>query len=160
MKPSIKDKILSRQESVIVDELHVVKSVGSYDVCTVNFVNDLTTEPQTLFYDSMSDRYFYSTFSKVLTAEYHANRMYCMFGTLYLDEFYGYLGIPSYDLGSNKYKVWDIELSNGLQWIEFNHEPIIHRNIHGYSISVGAMCEPMEIDATECDSLCYDSFSK
>ena len=160
MKPSMKDKILSRQESVVVDELHVINSVGSFDVCTINFVNDLTTEPQTLFYDSFSDRYFYSTFSKVLTAEYNANRMYTMFGTLYLDEFYGFLGLPIADTGSGKYRVWDIELSNGIQWIEFKHEPIIHRNIKGYSISVGAMSEPMEIDARNCDELSFNPFSK
>lgn len=70
-----------------------------------------------LFYDEYSKRYFVSTVSKVLQAEYHLNRNFALGGSISLNEFYNFLGISEIDGGDCI--GWDCEW--GYYWIDFNH---------------------------------------
>lgn len=79
---------------------------------------DDVNEEQRLFYDSISQRYFQSTISKVLQAEYHLNRnMVLGFGFVSINDFYDFLGIDQVPEGDTL--GWYI--SDGLMWIDFNH---------------------------------------
>lgn len=74
-------------------------------------------EEEVLFYDEFSDRYFTSTVSKVLQAEYHLNRNYVLRGYVSLNEFYDFLGISHFDGGDDIGWVCDGEIN----WIDFDH---------------------------------------
>lgn len=75
-------------------------------------------EEQRLFYDSISQRYFQSTISKVLQAEYHLNRnMVLGFGFVSINDFYDFLGIDQIPEGDTL--GWFI--CDGFMWIDFNH---------------------------------------
>lgn len=74
-------------------------------------------EEERLFYDSFSERYFQSTFSKVLQAEYHLNRNFTLGCEVCLNDFYDFLGIASTDEG--RALGWCAD--SGIQWIDFNH---------------------------------------
>lgn len=78
-----------------------------------------TNEEETLFYDDFSQRYFTSTISKVLQAEYHLNRNYVLGGGVYVNDFYDFLGISHVDEGDAEvgWSCYDGEI----QWIDFNH---------------------------------------
>jgi hypothetical protein len=81
-----------------------------------------TTPGKHLFYDEFSKRYFESTISDVLRAEYHINRDLSMRDYATVNEFYEYLGldpIPSGDAlgwstGMNFDYYWQ-------SWIDFGH---------------------------------------
>ena len=71
-----------------------------------------------LFYDVFSGRYFESTIFKVLQAEYHLNRNFCLSGHLPANEFYNFLGIEPLENGDKIGWSWE----DGLYWIDFNHD--------------------------------------
>lgn len=77
-------------------------------------------EETLLFYDSYSERYFNSTISHVLQAEYHLNRNFCLGGDVSVNMFYEFLGLDPI-IGGDKF-VWDI--SGGIGWIDFNHRTV------------------------------------
>ncbi len=83
--------------------------------CCLDF--DDSDEEERLFYDSFSERYFQSTFSKVLQAEYHLNRNFALGGGVCLNDFYDFLGIASTDEG----EVLGWSVYTGINWIDFNH---------------------------------------
>lgn len=75
-------------------------------------------EEEMLFYDVFSERYFTSTMSKVLQAEYHLNRNYVIGGGVEINQFYDFLGISRVDGGDDVgWSCFDGEI----QWIDFNH---------------------------------------
>ncbi len=75
-------------------------------------------EEEMLFYDDWSRRYFTSTLSKVLQAEYHLNRNYVLRGCVELNEFYDFLGISRLDSGDEVGWTCEEEIS----WIDFDHQ--------------------------------------
>lgn len=76
-------------------------------------------EEEILFYDAFSDRYFTSTISKVLQAEYHLNRNYALAGGVEVNQFYDFLGISRVDEGGVVgWSCYDGEI----QWIDFDHK--------------------------------------
>lgn len=75
-------------------------------------------EEEMLFYDEFSGRYFTSTMSKVLQAEYHLNRNYVLAGGVELNQFYDFLGISRVDGGDSV--GWNC-FDGDIQWIDFNH---------------------------------------
>lgn len=77
---------------------------------------DANEEPR-LFYDSFGERYFQSTISKVLEAEYHLNRNFVLGGFVPLNQFYEFLGIDKLKDGDEL--GWYI--SDEIYWIDFNH---------------------------------------
>ena len=80
-------------------------------------------EDQTLFYDTVGERYFQSTLFKVRDAEYRLNWMFAFDGEVEINDLYGLLGIPK--LSALTGRGWSVygglECSEGL-WIEFSHE--------------------------------------
>lgn len=75
-----------------------------------------------LFYDSISDLYFYSTPQAVMEAELDLNRNLSIRGYANLNEFYNFLGIPETIEGD--ILGWDLysgETTYGYKWIDFEH---------------------------------------
>lgn len=75
-------------------------------------------EEERLFFDSFSNRYFQSTISRVLQAEYHLNRNFTMGMIPSLNDFYDLLGLEHTKIGD------DIGWTNSdgsYYWIDFNH---------------------------------------
>lgn len=70
------------------------------------------------FYDSFSGRAFNSTIEKVIQAEYHLNRNFCIHGAASVSEFYEFLGLPD-ESEVNKAIGWDC--ADELYWVDFNH---------------------------------------
>ena len=78
-----------------------------------------------LFYDEYSGRYFNSTLSDVMAAEYRLNRDLIMRGYVYLNEFYEYLGLEpiesgfklGWSPGANLDYYWQ-------EWVDFNHHRV------------------------------------
>lgn len=80
-----------------------------------------TDEEKRLFYDAYSDRYFESTISHVLQAEYHLNRNFTLGANVTLNDFYLFLGISKIDGGDDIGWSWyDYELP----WIDFENIPM------------------------------------
>lgn len=85
--------------------------------CNIAFEDDIETH---YFVDGFSGRFFESTFTKVLQAEYHLNRNYVLAGYVTLNDFYNFLGIETTDYGE---KVgWSV--ADGLSWIDFSHHKV------------------------------------
>lgn len=77
-----------------------------------------------LFYDPISNRYFNRTFLDVQAAEYHLNRNLALRGTVSINEFYRFLGLPPIDEGDGigwGYNEW---WEDGLAWIDFYHQKV------------------------------------
>lgn len=75
-------------------------------------------EEEFLFYDRFGDRYFMSTISSVLQAEYHINRNFCLGGCVTLNDFYDFLGIEKSTEGDNlAWSSYDCDY----YWIDFDH---------------------------------------
>jgi hypothetical protein len=78
-----------------------------------------------LFYDDYSGRYFESTMEDVLRAELEINKLLCVCGGAYLNEFYDALGIPPVDYGEHMgwstfmmlETCWDA-------WLGFEHKKV------------------------------------
>ena len=82
------------------------------------FTDEFEPEPVHTFYDRFSNRYFDSTISRVLQAEYHLNRNFCLSGGyITLNEFYDFLGLEPTIPGD----VIGWEYSSGISWIDFDH---------------------------------------
>ena len=89
---------------------------GAFGGCSELIPTNLgTKEVQRIFYDQYSKRYFESSLSKVLEAEYHYNRDYEGHGDVEHNQFYEYLGLKPIP-GDEGYDV-----CGGLWWIDFNH---------------------------------------
>lgn len=77
------------------------------------------SEPEVVrtFYDCYSQRYFESTLSKVLEAEFTLNRDYNLGGEVCINDLYDLYGIPKIEGGDKL--VWD--QADGIYSIDFNH---------------------------------------
>lgn len=104
-----------------------ISSTDAFGVSSLDFDCDDIT----LFYDFYSKRYFKSTVSKVLQAQYHLNRNYCFGGgSITLNEFYEFLGIDPVENGD--VIGWQIDISE-IMWIDFvNETRIINGNKVGF----------------------------
>lgn len=83
--------------------------------------DDRSDEEKRLFYDSYAKRYFESTLSQVLEAEYHLNRDFTMSGDAVINNFYGLLGIEPIKDGD----IIGWFLSDELCWIDFDHHKTV-----------------------------------
>lgn len=83
---------------------------------TLDFGSELDETPH-LFYLTNVDRYFESTISNVIKAEYHLNHNYIMGGMVTINDFLEFLGLVVEPDGDNN--GWDFE--SGLVWLDFNH---------------------------------------
>ena len=79
-----------------------------------------------LFYDEFSGRYFESTMEDVIRAEYEINKILCVTGGAYLNEFYDELGLDQVDYGDHLgwstfmmlETCWDA-------WLDFDHTKVV-----------------------------------
>ena len=86
--------------------------------------DDLDTD-ECLFYDSIGDRYFTSTIIRVLEAEYHFNRNFCLGWIPSLNDFYEFLGLEKTEYGDT---VGWTNSNGDYYWIDFFHT---HTEIDG-----------------------------
>lgn len=96
----------------------------SQDIWTTDYITYVTQaipskvpDPQRLFYDTISRRYFKTTFSQVLQAEYHLNRNYILGMDVTANTWYSFVGLDTIPEDDNK--MWYEE--DGIYWIDFNH---------------------------------------
>lgn len=97
--------------------------LSGQDICGWNSLDFDEHDPDDnrLFYDVYSRRYFESSVSRVLQAEYHLNRNFVISGHLPVNDFYEMLGLSAINGGD---KVgWNCE--DGLYWIDFNHRKTV-----------------------------------
>lgn len=97
--------------------------LSGQDICGWNSLDFDEHDPDEnrLFYDEYSRRYFESSVSRVLQAEYHLNRNFVMSGYLPVNDFYEMLGLSAIDGG--EYVGWNCD--DGLYWIDFNHRKTV-----------------------------------
>ena len=93
-----------------------------YDSCNTSQLGIKTIVPEVrrTFYDSFSKRYFESTLSDVIQAEYHLNRNYAIGGGVRLNNFYDFVGLEHVEGGDDL--SWSME--SGIYWIDFNHRTV------------------------------------
>ena len=93
-----------------------------------------------LFYDSFSDRYFESTFSRVLMAEMAINRNAQLGMPPTLNNLYELLGLEKTENGDET--GWSLYGGDYL-WIDFNHiKMILDNDIPCWIIECTSLCEP------------------
>lgn len=107
----------------IIEELAVEKAKdvsiitpGLIESSSIDF-EDEDEEPR-LFYDSFSERYFESTISKVLQAEYYLNRNFCLGWIPSVNDFYDFLGLEHTEIGD---EIGWTNSNGDYYWIDFNH---------------------------------------
>lgn len=87
------------------------------DNCSLDVCETESPEIVRTFYDAFSDRYFESTLSRVIEAEYHFNRNFIMRGGASVNELYEFLGLDGVTGGE---KIgWGVD--DELYWVDFNH---------------------------------------
>lgn len=86
-------------------------------VHSLDLDNDLDSENLYTFYDRFSNRYFETTISRVLQAEYHLNRNFVLSGVMEVNRFYEFLGIETIEVGEQL--GWCI--NDEMYWIDFDH---------------------------------------
>lgn len=99
-----------------------LRTTGFLDDSTLDFDAD-GSDPEVhhTFYDQFSNRYFESTVSKVLQAEYHLNRNFAIRGgDGTVNEFYEFLGLAPIDGGDTI--GWAV--CDELMWVDFNHTKV------------------------------------
>lgn len=72
------------------------------------------------FYEPISERYFESTLSRVVEAEYHINRNFVLGALITLNDFYEFLGLPPTEYG--KTVGWFVD--DDVYWIDFDHHTV------------------------------------
>lgn len=95
-----------------------ISATGGFYNSTLDFGKE--TEPEILrtFYDTVSERYFETSISKVIEAEYHLNRNFMLGGTVSVNDFYEFLGLSKTDEGS---KLGWSSIDGDIYWIDFDH---------------------------------------
>lgn len=114
----------------------VITGSSFFDNYCLDFAD--SGEKRVLFYEPISKRYFWSTLSKVLQAEYHLNRNHCIGWTPCVNDFYEFLGLKKTDKGEHLIFT-DVE-QDGFIWIDFDHTKILVDNHPCYVIE--SSCTP------------------
>lgn len=103
------------------EQVHITTSTWcSCD--TLDFEDGMEPEIIRTFYDNFSNRYFESTISKVIQAEYHLNRNFMFSGAISLNDFYEFLGLEKIDSGDT---VGWSSYNGDIYWIDFNHHKTV-----------------------------------
>lgn len=129
-KDKLKELYGEEAHQRIMKELAVEKSkkmpitaISCFSSHTLGF--DDLDEKECLFYDAMGDRYFTSTIIRVLEAEYHFNRNFCLGWIPSLNDFYEFLGLEKTEYGDT---VGWTNSNGDYYWIDFFH---LHTDIDG-----------------------------
>ena len=103
--------------------------------CGLSSLDFGSDEEVHLFYDSFSERYFETTISQVLQAEYHLNRNYVLGGEVSLNDFYEFLGLEQTEYGDTV--GWGIGNCDGICWLDFDHHrAMLDENLECYIIDM------------------------
>lgn len=114
----------------------IINAESFTEFCCLDFED--SNEEELLFYDTYGKRYFQSTISRVLQAEYHLNRNLVLRGYVPLNEFYEFLGLEATDYG----EVVGWNCFEDIYWIDFNHDKtILDEGLECYIID--AVFEPV-----------------
>lgn len=131
----------------IIDEIakenanpDTIMTPGIFGATTLDFNSEMDEVPH-LFYDAYTKRYFESTISKVLKAEYHLNRNFTLGGYLTLNDYLEFLGLERDPAGDDV--GWDI--SDGYTWIDFDHHTTyLDDDLECYVIEMVFMPSPLD----------------
>ncbi len=131
-------------DSKIIAEVAKKKYISADD-CYI-YDPDSASE-ELLFYDSFSQRYFTSTMSSVLNAQYHVNRNFALRGWSDLNELYGFLGLEEHSGGDVIGWSADEMIEGGLTpWIDFENRLVeMDDGLECYIIST--LFEPTVLDS-------------
>lgn len=101
-----------------------ISSPGFCGYSSLDFDEDNAAYPEVVrtFYDSFSQRYFETTISKVIQAEYHLNRNFMFKGVIPLNDFYEFLGLEKIKEGD---AVGWSSCNGDIYWIDFNHHKLV-----------------------------------
>ena len=123
-RAKLKDIYGDEAHRKIMDELSVensenakIEAAGLVRNSSLDFHEN---EELRIFYDTYADRYFESTFSRVLQAEYHLNRNFVLSGGAPLNEWFVFLGLSKRDNGD----AIGWSMAEGYEWIDFDHHKI------------------------------------
>ena len=134
----------------IMQELAVEKTAdthiytpGVFGSCSSLEFEDSDEETH-IFYDSFSDRYFESTFSRVLAAELALNRNMALGMSPALNDFYDLLGLDKTEDGEEiGWSFYNMDY----MWVDFNHiKMILDDDTPCWIIECTSLCEPTEWD--------------
>jgi len=131
-------------DSKIIAEVAKKKYISTYG-CYI-YDPDSASE-ELLFYDSFSQRYFTSTMSSVLNAQYHVNRNFALRGWSDLNELYDFLGLEEHSGGDVIGWSADEMIEGGLTpWIDFENRLVeMDDGLECYIIST--LFEPTVLDS-------------
>jgi hypothetical protein len=131
-------------DSKIIAEVAKKKYISA-DGCYIHDPDSASEE--LLFYDSFSQRYFTSTMSSVLNAQYHVNRNFALRGWSDLNELYDFLGLEEHSGGDVIGWSADEMIEGGLTpWIDFENRLVeMDDGLECYIIST--LFEPTVLDS-------------
>lgn len=98
-------------------EIEITASTGYGSMSSLSIDDRANPEVVRTFYDPISERYFESTLSKVIEAEYHINRNFVLGALITLNDFYEFLGLSPTEYGETV--GWFV--SDELYWIDFDN---------------------------------------
>lgn len=146
-KSKLKELYGEEIHNKIVDEIvkEEVKDVylSCPGLCSNSTLDFNERDNTKLFYDSFSRRYFESTVSQVLQAEYHLNRNWALGMQVTLTHFYEFLGLDKTDCSDELTWFWDDEML----WIDFDHHKTILDD--GLEVFVIDFINPPRLDSEE-----------
>ena len=150
-RPTMADKIKTRNIAKVVQNDHVIKAIGPFDVTCQNFDEQ---EQEILFCEKFTGvkRYFFSTISKVLLGEHHLCRNFCLSGAVCINDLYHLWGldvVPNKDIPNVDGSRIGWSCDQEIMWIDFNHEQFTYNNIVGYLISCSGFTYPVNFDTDE-----------
>lgn len=99
------------------DEKNTIYAPGIFGGSTSLGTGEIKEEKR-LFYDAFSQRYFESTYGRVLDAEYNLNRNFALGADVTLNDFYLFLGIDKIDGGDD---IGWADYNGEIGWIDFDN---------------------------------------
>lgn len=125
-----------------------ITAYGAFRDSSLDFEG--SEENPVLFYDVFSKRFFESTFSKVLQAEYHTNRNFAIGGgEIGVNDFYDFLGIDRIE----KFNDFGWCANDEYYWIDFNHN---HAVVDDGITNDGVDCYVIEFVHTPTNDWSWD----
>lgn len=126
-KEKVKEMYGEEAHSAVMDAIVTEKCEDvKITACGIGGCSSLSIDESELpevvrtFYEPISERYFESTLSRVMEAEYHLNRNYILGAPITLNDFYEFLGLPPTKYG--KTVGWYVD--EDIYWIDFDHRVV------------------------------------
>lgn len=109
-------------DAIVKEKCKEIEITAFTGFCNSSLSIDDRANPEVVrtFYDPISERYFESTLSKVIEAEYHINRNFVLGALITLNDFYEFLGLSPTEYGETV--GWFV--SDDLCWIDFDNRMV------------------------------------